>query len=98
MSAYVTKILRVHGTDHPELAELHELFHKLKQELEVHTTKEEQKVFPAILQYEQAPTPDSLAQLHKELLELEGEHEGAGDILFRMREITNDYTPQKAHA
>lgn len=28
-----------------------------------------------------------------ELLELEGEHEGAGDILFRMREITNDYTP-----
>lgn len=93
ISPYVTKILRVHGPHHPELAELHELFHNLKKELELHTMKEEQTDFPAILEYEKDPTPERLAKLHEVLGQLEKEHEGAGEILFRMREITNDYTP-----
>ncbi|RXT07978.1 iron-sulfur cluster repair di-iron protein [Ammoniphilus sp. CFH 90114] len=93
ISPYVTKILRVHGSDRPELEELHTLFHKLKKELEDHTKKEEELIFPAILEYESSPTPERLAKLRDGIYELENEHEGAGHILFRMREITKDYTP-----
>jgi len=41
LSEFVTKILRVHGLEHPELAELHKLFHQMKMELEQHLIAEE---------------------------------------------------------
>ncbi|MDQ0255826.1 regulator of cell morphogenesis and NO signaling [Evansella vedderi] len=92
LSFYVTKIFRVHGQAHPELAELHRLYHDLKIELEQHMIKEEQVVFPAILQYEERE-----GQLDRDLAisridELEAEHEEAGSLLKRIREVTSDFT------
>lgn len=91
ISQYVTKIMRVHGAAHPELVSLHEMFHQLKTGLEQHTIKEEQQIFPLILQYEQEPSAELYARLTAELEELEQEHDGAGNMLRKMREITNDY-------
>lgn len=92
LSFYVTKIFRVHGQDHPELGELHKLYHSLKTELEQHMIKEEQVVFPAILKYE-----ENLGQVERDLAinridELESEHEEAGNLLKQIREITSDFT------
>ncbi|SDZ59005.1 regulator of cell morphogenesis and NO signaling [Evansella caseinilytica] len=92
LSFYVTKIYRVHGVTHPELAELHRLFHQLKLELEQHMVKEEQIIFPAIRHYEatngQAEREIAASRIH----ELEAEHDEAGSLLKRIREVTSDFT------
>nr|WP_034681692.1 iron-sulfur cluster repair di-iron protein [Caldalkalibacillus mannanilyticus] len=91
LSPYVTKVFRVHGISHPELVEIHRLFHELKTELEQHSMKEEEVVFPLILAYEHNPGAESLQNLKNGIDELQNEHDHAGDILKRMREVTEDY-------
>lgn len=93
LSAYATKILRVHGAGHPELREVHQLFHQLKMELEQHTIKEETEVFPLILQYDETKDEALRDTIVAKLEELEAEHDGAGDILKKLRDVTDDFTP-----
>lgn len=91
LSGFVTKILRVHGFSHPELAELHKLFHQAKVELEQHMIDEEANVFPLIKQAEQESDPVARKQALDRIGELEREHEAVGGLLKRMREITGEY-------
>jgi len=93
LSPYVTKVLRVHGAEHKHLAKVHSLFNQLKVELEQHTIKEEIESFPLILQYENDPSEENLELLRKHVAELEDEHDGAGDIIKEIRDITADFTP-----
>ncbi|WP_141432136.1 iron-sulfur cluster repair di-iron protein [Bacillus sp. 03113] len=93
LSPYLTKMLRVHGTDQPHIATIHRLFHELKTELEQHIIKEETEDFPLILAYEQNPTENNRAKLQKIVEELEHEHSHAGDILKKLRDITKEFTP-----
>ncbi|HJV46940.1 MAG TPA: iron-sulfur cluster repair di-iron protein [Bacillota bacterium] len=87
ISQYVTKIMRVHGANHPELFQVHDLFHKFKAELEEHSIREEQNIFPLILD----PTKHNKAELKTEFEKLEREHESCGNLLEQIREITHDY-------
>lgn len=89
----VTKVFRVHGEDSPHLAELFELFNALKNELLEHTAKEEAEDFPKLLAYDANPSEEGLADIRKFLSVLEEEHDGAGEILRKIRSITNDFTP-----
>ncbi|MUK90241.1 iron-sulfur cluster repair di-iron protein [Ornithinibacillus sp. L9] len=93
LGQFVTKIFRVHGETDPHLKELHRLFHELKLELEEHTAKEETEVFPLIKEYETSPNAELLEKIHIANGGLEEEHDAAGDILKRMREITDDFSP-----
>lgn len=93
LSPYVTKVLRVHGANHPHLAQIHKLFNELKTELEQHTIKEETYAFPLILRFEQDPTPENGKTAQQTIRELVDEHDSAGDIIKTIREITNDFTP-----
>lgn len=86
-----TKILRVHGNNHKELAKVHRLFANLKMELEEHLIKEEEIEFPLIRKYELNPSNESLEEVVSAIEELENEHEGAGDILKELRKITSGY-------
>jgi len=92
ISELTTKILRVHGVNHPELAKVHKLFHTLKMELDEHLIKEETIQYPAIYEYENSKTEDNLITAIKVSKELEDEHTGAGNVLKELRKITNDYT------
>ncbi|WP_018665201.1 iron-sulfur cluster repair di-iron protein [Heyndrickxia acidiproducens] len=92
LSPYVTKVMRVHGGNHPHLVEVHALFNQLKAELLEHTDKEDSGQFPAIRAYDSNPTAENLAAATAELADLESEHASVGEILHRLREITNDYT------
>ncbi|TLS38957.1 iron-sulfur cluster repair di-iron protein [Pseudalkalibacillus caeni] len=97
ISGYVTKVLRVHGRNHPELKEVHQLFHNLKLELEQHTIQEETDTFPLIKQYEKSRSASLLKILKYGIGDLETEHETAGFLLKRLREVTRDYqTPEGA--
>lgn len=93
LSPYVTKVFRVHGQHHPHLKEVHSLFHELKTELEQHTIKEETEVFPAIIEAERKNVETASAELLEHIKHLEDEHDHAGDIIKKLREITNDFTP-----
>lgn len=93
LSPYVTKVLRVHGANHPHLAQVHKLFNELKTELEQHTIKEETYAFPLILRFAKTPTPDNKEMTKQAVSELVDEHDCAGDIIKTIREMTNDFTP-----
>jgi regulator of cell morphogenesis and NO signaling len=92
ISELTTKILRVHGENHPELSKVHKLFHTLKMELEAHLIKEETIQYPAIKEYEKNKTEQSLKKAVSVNKELESEHTAAGDILKELRKVTNDFT------
>lgn len=91
LSELTAKILRVHGANHEELSKVYRLFHSLKMELEQHLIKEEEIVFPLIKQFEKAPSMETLNSAERVIKELEGEHEGAGDILKELRKVTSNY-------
>ncbi|RBW68362.1 iron-sulfur cluster repair di-iron protein [Bacillus taeanensis] len=92
LSQFTTKVFRVHGTHHPELADVHKLFYKLKVELEHHLIQEENIVFPLIREYEHIPSKEKLIELAQKIEDLESEHSEAGDLLKELRDVTNDYT------
>lgn len=93
LGQFVTKIYRVHGADQPHLKELYHLYNEFRVEMEEHSIKEETEVFPLIKKYETDPSPELLANIHEANGGLEDEHDAVGDILKRMREITNGFTP-----
>lgn len=91
LSAFVTKVMYRHGMDHPELQQLHQLFHELKEEMEEHLVKEEQTLFPLIQEYEQTGSSSILEQVLQTIEELESEHNHTGELLKEMRIVTNNY-------
>lgn len=91
ISELTTKILRVHGTNHEEIFQVHKLFHNLKTDLDQHLIKEEELLFPLIKEYDQEPSKELLAKISNVMNETESEHEAAGDILKELRRITKDF-------
>lgn len=91
LEQYTRTIMNVHGSRHPELAQVHERFKEISQELTAHLPKEETIMFPAIRQLESEPS-ENQAGLCRQLIEsLEDEHEACGHLLKKIREITFDY-------
>ncbi|WP_240375891.1 iron-sulfur cluster repair di-iron protein [Bacillus piscicola] len=92
LAPYVKKVRAVHGSVHPFLQEVTELFTAFKEELLIHTEKEEQTVFPAIVAFEHETGEISRDSLVTMIAALEAEHDDSGDILKRIRQLTNDFT------
>lgn len=84
LAAQLLKLLRVHGENHPELYQLHQVFGMLKLDLEAHLAKEEIKLFPRL----EAGDPAS-AEL---IAELEAEHSQAGEALADITTLTDHFT------
>lgn len=93
----VKKVYRVHGQEGDHLAEINRLFGLLKTDLLEHTDKEEAHVFPKMINWESSQESETLTKLRSSITELEAEHDTAGDILKKIRELTQDFTPP-AHA
>lgn len=91
LSPYVTKVSRVHGDNHPELITVYELFYEFKKELMEHMTKEEEVVFPLIKQLADG-TVENREEAIALIVELEKEHDHAGEILRQIRAVTSDYS------
>jgi len=93
------RVMTVHGQKHPELAELLITFRRLKAELEMHTAKEEQVLFPIIQRLEEMQGkggfPDELqgATIAMPIMVMENEHEDAAGALSSLRTLTRDFTP-----
>ena len=103
IDALATKVVGVHGTKHPELAKVQEVFSALSEELHVHLMKEEQILFPYIKRMEESslagePAPPScFGTVTNPVRMMMQEHDGAGEALRTLRSITSDYAvPQDA--
>lgn len=88
----VNKILLVHYEHGKDLLlKLHRSFSELKMELEEHFAKEERELFPVMRKHKK--TEEDKAAIRSIILKLEGEHEGAGVIIKRLIQESNDFMP-----
>lgn len=90
LTELVAKVATVHGANHPELAELREVYEQLRAELEPHLLKEERILFPAITAVEQGRQPQVPPQHPIQVMLTE--HDAAGELLARLRTISDGYT------
>lgn len=97
--AFLDKLCKVHGHNHPELYEIKELFDGCAGELAQHMKKEELILFPFIKKMENAiRTGQEIEQPHFGTVEnpiamMKHEHENEGDRFVKIAELTNNYTP-----
>jgi regulator of cell morphogenesis and NO signaling len=91
------KVANRHGELHPELFELDRVFDELATELMQHLMKEEQVLFPYVENLEKAEKGETavpfscFGTVQNPVNMMLREHDNAGDVLRRMREITGDY-------
>jgi regulator of cell morphogenesis and NO signaling len=86
----VTRVRGAHGKNHPELVELERTFGEFAAEIRAHLGKEEQVLFPAVRSFAASGQPT--AALEGPMRVMETEHDTAGAMLARMRDLTGDYT------
>jgi regulator of cell morphogenesis and NO signaling len=93
----LAKVCLAHGQMHPELFHLQSVFSELASELEVHMHKEEQVLFPYIIRLEDARSLGSVpvapfGTIRNPIRVMSMEHDAAGDLLRKMRDVSSDYT------
>ena len=97
LTPLMEKVCSRHGEQHPELFELQKAFQELCYDLVPHFQKEEMVLFPFIKRLEiafnndlSAPRPP-FGTVQNPIRMMMTEHDTAGDILRKMREITAHY-------
>jgi regulator of cell morphogenesis and NO signaling len=95
LSTLVAKVVGVHGARHPELREVESTYRALRLDLEPHLMKEEQVLFPMIRELATATVRPSFhcGSVANPIRMMLLEHDQAGELLARLREITNGFEP-----
>ena len=97
LQALADKVLNAHGSNHPELIHLDELFKRLCADLKPHMFKEEQVLFPYIVAMSQAADQNRavpfapFGTVNNPVRMMMMEHDTAGQILRELRALTSDY-------
>lgn len=98
LSELSRKVAAVHGNEHPELIKIAEVFAEVASDLSNHLVKEESILFPYIkelclAQRSGVPLPEShFGEINNPIKVMEMEHEGAGEDLSEIRELSNNFT------
>lgn len=98
ISAHTEKVASVHGSNHPETIKVAKVFSVVYKDLKQHMMKEEQILFPYIKQLMNAKRNNSKSDLpyfgtvKNPIKLMQAEHESAGDAMYEIRELTNNYT------
>jgi regulator of cell morphogenesis and NO signaling len=95
IKALLDKVCDAHGNDSLELLTIREDFMDLAEELTSHMQKEEFVLFPAIKRLEAQTHADHplAGAIQSPIQAMEHEHTIAGDLIKRIRTLTNNYTP-----
>ncbi len=96
--SYLQKVASKHGERHPEMLKVFELFAAVKEELEFHMIKEEQILFPRILEMEKLVAEGNEIRINQNYLQspinmMEHEHDHAGELLAEIKKLTDNYNP-----
>ena len=97
IAAHLTKVVAKHAEKYPYLAEVLNLFNQLKNEMILHMHKEETVLFPRIKEVESLYHFKQKKNLGSNYINgpvavLESEHDEAGEIMYTIRQLTNNYT------
>ncbi len=93
----IEKVVTAHGGNHPELTTVQQVFSDLGQELFMHLMKEEQILFPYVIQTERCVTtgegapPSCFGTVQNPVRMMMMEHDSAGVALRELRDATSDY-------
>lgn len=96
---FLDKLCNVHGSQHPELFEVNELFKGSATELAMHMKKEETILFPFIKEMiEATKTHETISQPHfgsvnNPIAMMMDEHDNEGVRYREIAALTNNYTP-----
>lgn len=99
LEALIAKVKGVHGKNHPELIEIGRFWAEINQEMTMHMMKEENILFPYIVELEKAvlgrgPQPVCMfGTVENPVRMMMMEHDSAGANVRSIRELTSDYTP-----
>ena len=97
IAGHLEKVAMKHGDRYPYMAEVFHLFTELQEEMTAHMEQEETVVFPRINETERMflagrDTAALAGTIPESLSVLETEHEHAGDLMFKIHALTNNYT------
>lgn len=95
---HLEKVATKHGERYPYMVEVFYLFMEISEEMTAHMQKEEMILFPRI---KEVATLSENAHnreftdgfIHAPIQVMEQEHEHAGDLLYKIRGLTNTYSP-----
>ena len=95
---HVEKVANKHGERFPYMVEVLELFKEIQEEMTSHMQKEEVILFPRIKLLESLFNEGNLNEAARTAIEgpigvMMAEHDHAGNILYKIRELTNNYEP-----
>ncbi|GHA46747.1 iron-sulfur cluster repair di-iron protein [Salinimicrobium marinum] len=96
---YALRVVRVHGSNYPELVQIQRLFSEISRELRAHLKKEEEILFPFIKKMVKAKkegtdfSPPDFGTVDNRIKMMETEHEEAGGILRQISALSNKYIP-----
>ncbi len=97
ITAYSSKVAKVHGAHHPELAQIDDLVGKVNAELSAHMVDEETILFPRVKEIVNAQKNNSPYSIEgREALEAlidetEKEHDSVGRAMEKIRELSDNY-------
>ncbi len=99
ITQHTQKVASVHGANHPEVIEIAKHFSIVYKDLKQHMMKEEQMLFPFIKYLTKVEENKSAAErpffgtVKNPIKMMEIEHQNAGDEMFEIRKLSNNYTP-----
>ena len=93
--AWLDKVVRVHGANHPELARVRHSFTAMASEMAQHMAKEELLLFPAIVKLASPnpPAAETSQAIAAPVAQMIREHDHTGNDLEQIRQASGDYTP-----
>lgn len=98
---YTQKVAKVHGERKPYAVDIFNNFYEISKELQQHMHKEEMILFPFIVEMAKAKKEGvkidqpMFGTVGNPISMMEAEHESAGEIMFKIKELTDNYTPPK---
>jgi regulator of cell morphogenesis and NO signaling len=99
LSAWLDKLVARHGDRHPELAQVREVFFAVSAEMAAHMVKEENILFPFILELAAAKKDGAtlprgpFGTVINPIRIMEDDHQLVGELVARLRALTNGYQP-----
>lgn len=93
---FLSKVVKVHGAEHPELEEVFTLFNESAGELTAHMKKEELILFPYVRKMiggGGSHMPPAFGTVENPIRMMMHEHDGEGERFRKIAALTNNYTP-----
>lgn len=102
INGYLDKIVRVHGSAHPELLEIAALFKESAKELTMHMKKEEFMLFPYVQKLVKLKESNAsdwqkpvFESVENPIHQMEQEHDHEGERFRKIAQLSHHYTPPK---